>query len=74
MKRSLGRPRCNCEGRSSEWHSSVTVLCEHGNEPCKTVPNSGICDDCDYDCGGNNNNNNNNKSWNKVKCQLDATR
>ena len=67
MKRSLGRPRCNCEGRSSEQHSSVTVLFEHGNEPCKTVPNSCICssgDDSDYDhdYGNNNNNNNNNKS------------
>jgi len=25
MKRSLGRPRYNCEGRSSEQHSSVTT-------------------------------------------------
>jgi lipopolysaccharide/colanic/teichoic acid biosynthesis glycosyltransferase len=25
MKRSLARPRCNCEGRSSEQHRSVTA-------------------------------------------------
>jgi hypothetical protein len=41
----------------------VTVLCEHGNEPCKTIPNSGICSSGDdYGGGGGNNNNNNNKS------------